>query len=362
MKFRIIVFLSCLIFSACKQDKLVFPTDTGEQSQTEPTERPPVKPDDITFITDYDETVKVVLSEVDAEKAASVSIAFARNNEIDTVVVTSFSDTLNIDGLEINAENEITVWVNGFDGAKSKDATFNVVPKPFPKDLVAANIGIVGGKKEAEVFWQNVSEQSVNIVVTINDVKYSSGLTKELSSSIVIPLERGNYDVKMQVLDSLGNGSEIISENLEILDEVELDRTGWIATADNEYTPGENTGLASALIDGNLNTYWHTNWNSGAPSYPHWARFDMLETAAISKIAMARRQNNATGMTRFKLEGSLDGVQWVLILNNQIFNPNINDFQEFSFAPQEFRYLRMTATEGPHNYTHLAEIKVYALK
>ena len=142
------------------------------------------------------------------------------------------------------------------------------------------------------------------------------------------------------------------------------DKKRWTATADSETAPGlENTGLASATIDGNINTYWHTDYVAVVP-YPHWILIDMQAEKNIISVDITNRQAatpNAVGMKRFKIEGSKDGSSFT-------------GFGEFRFAitnsPQSFpvssavayRYLKITALEPQKagtNHTFLAEIDVF---
>ena len=42
------------------------------------------------------------------------------------------------------------------------------------------------------------------------------------------------------------------------MEETRLDRSNWTITASSEQLTGENTGLATAVLDGDINTIWHT--------------------------------------------------------------------------------------------------------
>lgn len=70
------------------------------------------------------------------------------------------------------------------------------------------------------------------------------------------------------------------------------DKTGWTATADSETPDGwENTGKGSATIDGNINTYWHTDYSVVVP-YPHWVLIDMkiIRTLFLSILQTDKEQ------------------------------------------------------------------------
>jgi hypothetical protein len=146
------------------------------------------------------------------------------------------------------------------------------------------------------------------------------------------------------------------------------DRAAWTVTASSEELSGEGpvNGRGSALLDGNYNTFWHSQWAGATPPYPHWITIDMKESIKAVTIDITARQNNANGMTKFKLEGSADGSTWTnLKKDNTVFT-----FDPANKAPQSYavssgtalRYLRLTMVEGKVASSHLAEIEVYTVK
>lgn len=75
-----------------------------------------------------------------------------------------------------------------------------------------------------------------------------------------------------------------------------IDRTGWGVEANTEELTGEGAvnGHKEALIDGDLNTFWHSQWDGEGknPPLPHIITFDMQHTQDIISIELARRNNN----------------------------------------------------------------------
>lgn len=150
---------------------------------------------------------------------------------------------------------------------------------------------------------------------------------------------------------------------------IKADKTGWTATADSETPDGwENTGKASALLDGSVGTYWHTDYSvSPTPGYPHWVLIDMKSERNIISVAVTNRQAsspNKVGMKKFRLEGSNDGTSFTSLGD---FDFAItNDAQRFPVsASQGWRYLKLTALEsqtGTTAHTFLAEIDVFTTK
>lgn len=261
--------------------------------------------------------------------------------------------------------HDVKVTITDADNKSSVPKTYPVLVK-MAVDAVADKIEIpaVTTTGAIVVNWGNPANTPVTIHAVVNGITYSSPVSSGATDLFTLPLTftPGNYQVKVTVTDAKGNSSIEQTQSVRVLAPYLMVNNGWSIKASNEYTPGENTGLATALIDGNLNTYWHTDWRGSGPGYPHVVELDMKVASLVGRFAMARRQNNATGMRTFRLEGSLNGTTWVTVLNNTNFDSTINGFQVFSFTPQNFRYLRLTPLTGPNNYTHLAEIQVYEYK
>lgn len=86
-----------------------------------------------------------------------------------------------------------------------------------------------------------------------------------------------------------------------------LDRSGWKVTTSGECKDG-NTGHANAIIDGDNNTYWHSNWGGQEASgdntstVPQFFQLDLGSVQEFNKIGYMPRPNLDNGIaTHFKL-------------------------------------------------------------
>lgn len=86
-----------------------------------------------------------------------------------------------------------------------------------------------------------------------------------------------------------------------------LDRSGWSVTTSGECKDG-NTGHANAIIDGNNNTYWHSNWGGQEASgdntstVPQFFQVNLGSVQEFNKIGYMPRPNLDNGIaTHFKL-------------------------------------------------------------
>lgn len=140
------------------------------------------------------------------------------------------------------------------------------------------------------------------------------------------------------------------------------DRTAWTVTASTQETTCETAG-AALVLDNNVNTFWHSAYCDITSSYPHWLNIDMKTPIKMVSVDITARQNNANGMTRFRLEGSNDGTSWSMLRDSIPFVGATKTPQSFAVSSATaYRYLKMTALTGPTANTFLAEINVFTAK
>lgn len=73
----------------------------------------------------------------------------------------------------------------------------------------------------------------------------------------------------------------------------------------NEFSP------ASQAIDGNPDTFWHTEWGGPDPVGPHFITIDLGSLRSVGGFIYTPRQNNQNGrIARYTVEYSEDAVSW----------------------------------------------------
>lgn len=81
-------------------------------------------------------------------------------------------------------------------------------------------------------------------------------------------------------------------------DGAELPRTGMsVVYADSEETEGEN-GNAANVLDGKKDTFWHTQWSSSAPPYPHAIVIDLGAERTLTALKYLERQDAPHGRVK----------------------------------------------------------------
>jgi hypothetical protein len=94
-----------------------------------------------------------------------------------------------------------------------------------------------------------------------------------------------------------------------------LARDEWKATADSEELDDQQ-GPASAAIDGDDATFWHTAWepapdDADDAKLPHWLTIDLGSAHAITGFSYLPRQDGANGrIGAWEFHVSVDGEDW----------------------------------------------------
>ncbi|MFC0622980.1 endo-alpha-N-acetylgalactosaminidase family protein [Kribbella deserti] len=111
--------------------------------------------------------------------------------------------------------------------------------------------------------------------------------------------------------------------------------------------PGTD-GPASAALDGNPSTLWHTAW-SAVPTpatYPHHITLDLGTTYQVDGFGYLPRQTGTNGMFKgYELYVSTDGQNWGTPVKTGEF-PNSRELQRLTFPAKPGRYLKFVGTSS----------------
>lgn len=136
-----------------------------------------------------------------------------------------------------------------------------------------------------------------------------------------------------------------------------LDRTGWEAIDCSDERADDGGGKA-AVLDGNLSTYWHSQWGPDAP-LPHWILIDMKKVYEIGGVEIVRRLDNTNTRT-LKFEVSENGVTY-LTAGEMDFGDDSNSAgsKTVTFTSIRGRYLKCWVTDSNSNpHASIAEIYI----
>lgn len=103
----------------------------------------------------------------------------------------------------------------------------------------------------------------------------------------------GRYLCLETLSNHAGDNFGTLSE-LTILDGMGKSLRGKVIYADSEEVASED-GNADNILDGNPETFWHSQWSSGAPNHPHHLVIDLGQEVAVSGITILPRQESPNG-------------------------------------------------------------------
>jgi LysM repeat protein len=142
-----------------------------------------------------------------------------------------------------------------------------------------------------------------------------------------------------------------------------FDRSNWnIIDVSSQESVGEgpNNGRAIFALDGNINTFWHSQWKDGQPGPPHYFTIDMGETKDMLGAGFIGRQNVNSGRPQdIQLFVSEDNIDWKLAYAGTL--ANTGDLQKVFFSASiKGRYVKLQINDAySSDLTHLAEFYLF---
>lgn len=190
--------------------------------------------------------------------------------------------------------------------------------------------------------------------------------TKEVAVKIALStstLPLGNYLLPVRLSSEqfkVREGGDIYVMEIIVTNPV-LSNKKWTITANTD-EPAESApnGRVEAIIDGDVNSFWHSQWSGGWQDWPHIIIIDMKEHSEVVSIDYYGRQSggdaNAKDMEFFISDNQSD---WKSI--GKFEAKKTSDMQEFDTEDAGGQYLKIEIT-GSHdgsNNTNIAELIVH---
>lgn len=142
------------------------------------------------------------------------------------------------------------------------------------------------------------------------------------------------------------------------------DRSSWSVLAVSDETASDGGGK-NTLLDDNLSTYWHSQWDGGNAPLPHWAIIDMTSPKKIAKINTYKRPGNTDAKTIQYFVGpdpNADATSWTKIGESQFISgkDNIETLISNSSTTLSGRYLKLVLPDSNRNpFISIAEVYIY---
>ena len=140
----------------------------------------------------------------------------------------------------------------------------------------------------------------------------------------------------------------------------QIDRTGWTAVADSFQAGNEPANV----LDNNVTTFWHTEYNPTNAPLPHSIVIDMNQVYNVNGLSYLPRQDgNSNGnIGQHTIELSLDKTNWAAPVAIGAYLDD-NSLKKTTFRTRPAQFVRLTAlseagARGP--WTSAAEINVFS--
>jgi hypothetical protein len=140
-----------------------------------------------------------------------------------------------------------------------------------------------------------------------------------------------------------------------------LPHTDWILHfVDSEEKTGED-GAAVNAFDDNTNTFWHTEWYSSNPGYPHEIQINLNHHYTIGGfLYLPRQDGNLNGtIDEYEFYISQDGLHWGAAVASGSWARNSTE-KEVEFDPVVGKYIRLVAKSEVNNnaWASVAELNL----
>ncbi|PTN07722.1 discoidin domain-containing protein [Mangrovibacterium marinum] len=190
-------------------------------------------------------------------------------------------------------------------------------------------------------------------------------------------LNKYEYTFDLQTFNQALVGSNTVTTELvrpirralDITYDIE-NKTALDVTADmiDTYTQESSEGPKENLLDGNINTYWHSAWSSGVAPLPHYIQVNFAEPTKLGGMNYTFRQSGDVNgrPSQFDLQVSEDGTSWetVWISQDNLPTAPVDEVKTLTFGKNhESRYFRIRILKNPgmKTYTHLSGIELFTM-
>lgn len=190
--------------------------------------------------------------------------------------------------------------------------------------------------------------------------------TKEVTAKVALAvstLPLGNYLLPIRLSSDqfkIREGNDMYVVEIVITNPV-LDTKKWTITANTE-EPAEAApnGRPEAIIDGDINSFWHSQWSGGWQDWPHIIIIDMKDRCEVLSIDYYGRQSGGDANTKdMEFFVSDNQSDWKSI--GKFEAKKTADMQEFETEEAEGRYLKVeiTSSHDGSNNTSIGELIVH---
>ncbi|AOZ73127.1 hypothetical protein BK816_07340 [Boudabousia tangfeifanii] len=220
-------------------------------------------------------------------------------------------------------EKDVTLTI----GDKTVKAKVNVVesgtptapifqpwqPTGQPKVVSQTEYAVPAGrlKLHVENFEPNKFAEVTLGKYNLGQIRPDTDGTRDMFIYVLPDVPAGVYDLKVTQGDKVATTKVTIwgPETPKLQNPIDgLTVAAYSSQAENETAPN---GFATAAIDGDVNTFWHTRWADPADHFPHFISLNLNKTCKVDALQyFPRKGNTNTRIKDYEVYVSADGQNW----------------------------------------------------
>ncbi|RHJ83946.1 BT_3987 domain-containing protein [Parabacteroides sp. AM08-6] len=144
---------------------------------------------------------------------------------------------------------------------------------------------------------------------------------------------------------------------------IQMERSSWTVKANTEEKTGEGAGngVATCLLDGDITSFWHSQWSGGSLALPHEIVVDTKKETTFTNFGLMQRQHSDYRDVRAgEFYVSSDNSTWTKV--GEFTMEKILPVQIFPVTPTKGRYFKVVITASNRSgNSSLAELYAYSI-
>ena len=246
-----------------------------------------------------------------------------------------------------------------FDKDNNKSLPFEVVGNVYGPDYEGALLNRVIDRISEEdagmvIYWKDGGESlGVRLTYTNNEnIEKIIDILPTDETTLIADAVQGTDFTYITFYKPEENSMDIFEskEKTQNFPFPNLDRAGWIVkdvTSEEAVGEGAGNGVASCVLDGDYETFWHSQWKDGSHPLPHSFVIDMKKVYEIGGLEVARRTGGNTDTRKLKIDISENGIDFITV--GQIdYGDSSNSERDKTvlFQAARARYVKIWVTES----------------
>ena len=238
------------------------------------------------------------------------------------------------------------------DRVKAVNHDFGFIIRPATSEIAKDAMVIPAGDMPISITRASNGDVTVSSGMEDAKIVYTLDTSKATDYTSIIPLRDG------------GVVTAWYKENPELkvtmsFPKIETIQVEVVSASSEE----AGSGSASNLVDGNINTIWHTMYSVTVSKHPHWVDLDAGEVKDIRGFTYLPRQDGSNGAVKdYTIHISMDAEEWGDPVHKGAFRRGNNEKKVMFDRPVKGRYIRFTALseQNGQDFASGAEISVIA--